>query len=356
MNLPDLLGNPMAAWLAAGKLSLAAFLLAWLLRAVALRRLARIAERTTTDLDDFLVELLRRTRLWLLVFPALALGALQLELPARLDRLLLVATTLAVFAQIGLWGGALVDYLVQRARKSDGGPSATTLTALGFAGKLVLWSLVLVIALDNLGVNVTALVAGLGVGGVAIGLATQNILGDLFSSLSIVIDKPFEVGDAITVGEFSGTVEHIGLKTTRLRAISGEQVVFANGDLLQSRIRNLRRMEERRIAVNLGVTYDTDPEQVAALPEELRRLVEAVPGLRFDRAHFRSFAPSALDLELVYWVETPELGTALDAQQAVNLAILRRFAALGVRFAYPTQTVHLARSGPAEPRDHRPAV
>lgn len=352
MTVPDFFGNSLAQWLAAGKLAAALFLAVWLLRMLVVRRLARLAERTDTDVDDFLVDLLRRTRMWLLAFPALAAGALHLALPARVDRLLLVATTIAVFVQIGLWGGAVVDYLVTRARRSDGGPSATTLLALGFGGKLALWSLVLVIALDNLGVNVTALVAGLGVGGIAIGLATQNILGDLFSSLSIVIDKPFEVGDAITVGEFSGTVEHVGLKTTRLRSINGEQVVFSNGDLLQSRIRNLRRMTERRVAINLGLTYATTAEQLTALPGELRAIVEGQSGLRFDRAHFRGFAPSALELELVYWVEGPELAAALDAQQEVNLAILRRFAALGVSFAYPTQTVYLVREGGVE----RPAA
>jgi small-conductance mechanosensitive channel len=207
---------------------------------------------------------------------------------------------------------------------------------------LVVWAAVLLVLLDNLGVNITTLIAGLGVGGIAVALAAQNVLGDLFSSLSIVLDKPFVVGDFIVVGDFLGSVEHVGLKTTRLRSLSGEQVVFSNTDLLNSRIRNYGRMFERRIVSSIGVTYQTPVAKLRRIPEIIREIVEEQDRVRFDRAHFQTFADSALTFEIVYYVLTPDYNYYMDVQQNINLALFERLAAEGVEFAYPTRTVFVS--------------
>jgi small-conductance mechanosensitive channel len=217
-------------------------------------------------------------------------------------------------------------------------------TALSFIGKLGLWSLVLLIALQNLGVEVTALLASLGVGGIAVALAAQNILGDLFASLSIYFDRPFVVGDFIIVDSLLGTVEKVGLKTTRIRSLHGEQLIFSNNDLLNSRIRNYKRMLERRILFSIGVVYGTAYEKLVRVPEILRDAIEREELARFDRAHFRGYGDSSLDFEIVYWVTLPDYNTYMDIQQRINFEIFRRFEEEEIAFAFPTRTVHIAKS------------
>lgn len=217
--------------------------------------------------------------------------------------------------------------------------------AATFFGRLALWAAVLLLVLDNLGVQVTTLLAGLGIGGVAVALALQSILGDLFASVSILVDKPFEIGDFIIVGDLMGTVEHIGLKSTRVRSLSGEQIIFGNTDLLGSRIRNFKRMYERRVVFSIGVTYDTPYAKVAAIPGWIRALVEAQPDVRFDRAHLAKFGPSSLDYEVVYFVKRADYNLYMDRQQSIHLALLRRFEEEGVAFAFPTQTLHVHQAG-----------
>jgi small-conductance mechanosensitive channel len=223
--------------------------------------------------------------------------------------------------------------------------AATTIGALRFIAKLVLWTAVLLLALDNLGLDITTLVAGLGVGGIAVALALQSVLGDLFASLSIVLDKPFVIGDFIIVGDFLGTVEHIGLKTTRVRSLSGEQLVFSNGDLLSSRIRNYKRMAERRIVFGFGVVYQTPAEQLEAIPGMVREFIESLEKTRFDRAHFKGFGNFSLDFEVVYYVLVPDYNIYMDIQQQINLALYRRFEQDGIEFAYPTQTLYVMGQG-----------
>jgi small-conductance mechanosensitive channel len=252
--------------------------------------------------------------------------------------------TIAAVLQGALWLRALVLGVIHR-RAAAGEDAAALGSAMGVISVLVnvvIWLLALILILDNLGVNVTALVAGLGVGGIAIGLAAQGIFSDLFAALAILFDRPFRVGDTISYGTSTGTVEHIGLKTTRIRALSGEQLVMANTKLLEQQVANLRRIEERRVLMNLGVIYQTPPDVLERLPAVLEAIVAATPDCRFDRAVFVGFGQSSLDFELVYFVTTPALEAMLAARQAVGFAIIRRFAELGVDFAYPTQTTFTA--------------
>ncbi|MDH7478761.1 MAG: mechanosensitive ion channel family protein, partial [Syntrophomonadaceae bacterium] len=195
--------------------------------------------------------------------------------------------------------------------------------------------------LDNLGVKISALIAGLGIGGIAVALALQTILGDLFGSLTIVLDKPFVIGDFITIDDLSGTVEHIGLKSTRIRSLSGEMLIISNHDLLNSRIRNYQQMQERRVVLQIGVVYQTPHQKLAAIPDLIRQVIEAQEGVRFGRAHFKSYGTSALEFEVVYYILSPDYDYFMDRQQKINLEILRRFEENQIAFAYPTQTLYV---------------
>ena len=337
-----LLDNPLGRWLAALGVAAAAWLLVALFQRVLVRRLEWLADQTSTALDNSLVDALAATRLWLWWLPALYAGSLLLELPPRVASLLASAATVSVLWQVGLWGGRLVEYWSRQSHRGSHGSdvaSTSSMAALRFIGKVLVWAVVLLLALDNIGVDVTAAVAGLGIGGIAVALAVQNVLGDLFASLSIVIDKPFEIGDFVTVDAYSGTVEAIGLKTTRIRSLGGEQLVFSNADLLTSRLRNYKRMYERRVAFKFGVTYQTSPEQLEAIPPLVTAIVTALDTLRFQRAHLVALGDSALEFEVVYWVLDPDYGLYADRHQAITLALLREFATRGIEFAYPTRTL-----------------
>jgi small-conductance mechanosensitive channel len=339
-------GNTPASLAIAGAVTGGTLLLLVLVVGVARRKL-RGASATAGDVDDFLLDFVSRTSVLLLVLPAVYLGLRALKVPPEAAKLMGMLARLALVAQLALWSVAVVDFFLRRYRKRriESDPSAvTTIGAFRFAAMVAVWSIAVLVALDNAGIDVTALVTGLGIGGVAIALATQNILGDLFASLSIVLDKPFVVGDFIRSGEHMGVVEHIGLKTTRVRSLSGEQLILSNADLLQSRIRNYKRMNERRVLFRFGIVYQTPPELLEKVPGIVREIVEGAGTVRFDRAHFASFGDSSYDFEVVYYVLSPDYNVFMDIQQTINLAMVRAFAAAGIEFAYPTRTVLLAAS------------
>lgn len=322
-----------------------------LARRLVLHRLERISVQTPNVLDDFLVEVLGATRILLASALGLYLGSHFLTLPQTMGRWIDRLFGVALILQMGFWTtrGLLfwLKHKFSQGDANDQGARAMTLSLLSFLGRVVVWVLVLLFLLDNLGINVTALVASLGIGGIAVALAVQNILGDLFASLSIAIDKPFVIGDFIVLGEQMGTVEHVGLKTTRLRSLSGEQIVMSNNDLLQARIHNYQRMAERRIAFTLGVTYDTPQsklETIAALVEEA---VRADAKARFDRTHFKAFGAFSLDFEVVYFVTEPDYRLYMDVQHGINLRLVRAFAQHNIAFAFPTQTLHLHTASPS---------
>lgn len=260
-----------------------------------------------------------------------------------------LAFTVTSVIQIGLWVREVILVLVERRliRQGSAGEDAPVASALGVIGWLVntgVWSITLLLLLDNLGVNITALIAGLGIGGLAIGLAAQGIMADLFSALSIVFDKPFVRGDFIIFNDKLGTVEKIGLKTSRLRALSGEMIVVSNNQLLTSVIHNYQQMLQRRVLFSVGVVYGLAPEKVEKIPGLLKQAVSAEGNCRFDRAHFKGFGSSSLDFEVVYYYIGRDYNPYMDAHQAILLRIMRSFAAEGIDFAYPTQTIHLVKN------------
>ena len=342
--------NSMRQWATAVAVALAAFLALLLVRFLLVGRLGAIAKRTTTEVDDILVQLVARTRPYFLAAAAIVFGSRFLVLPPTTDTYLNAAFALVLLVQCGLWGGGAVDLWIQRraglrATRSDVA-SVTTIRALGIGAKLLLWVIVFITALDKFGVNVTTLVTGLGIGGVAIALAVQNVLGDLFAALSIVFDKPFDVGDSIAVDQMQGTVERIGLKTTRVRSISGEQIIISNSELLKSRIRNYKRQLDRRVVFTTDVTYATPPETIARIPGMIREVVSTQQPVRFDRSHFTQYTESALRIETVYFVLDADYTRYLDIQQTINIELLRRFRAERIDFAYPTRTIVIDGASP----------
>ena len=347
--------NSVRAWAIATAIALALFVALLLLRRVLVRRVGAWATRTNTVVDDAFVDLVGRTRPYFLAAIAIAAASRTLEFPPRIDSYGALAFALVLLAQLGVWGTTVVNTWVRRqiGRRTAhaDATSASTIRALGVAIKILLWSIFIITALAKVGVNVTALVTGLGIGGVAIALAVQNVLGDLFAALAIVLDKPFDVGDFIVVDDVQGTVEHIGLKTTRLRSLGGEQVIVGNAELLKNRIRNFKRMFERRVVFFTDVPYDTPPEAVARIPGILREIVSTQQPVRFDRSHFTVFTDSALRVETVYIVLDPDYNRYLDIQQRINLELLRRFAAEGLTFALPSRTMIVREQRTAERAD-----
>jgi small-conductance mechanosensitive channel len=337
--------NTVEKWLVALAIFAAVWVAVLILKKILYRRILAISRKTASRLDDTIARLIARIKFFFPFAVGLYFGSLSLTLPRTIAVLFEKLAVLSLLLQGAIWGSEIITFWLDRRReqkREEDAAATATLAALNFLIRTALWATVLLLALDNFGVQITTLLAGLGVGGVAVALAVQNVLGDLFASLSIILDKPFVIGDFIVVDNFLGSVEHIGLKTTRLRSLSGEQLIFGNGDLLKSRIRNYKRMVERRIVFSVGIVYETPYEKLAAIPAMLKEIIEAQPNVRFDRAHFKEYGNSSLDFEIVYWIKTPDYNTYMDIQQAVNLALFRRFGAEGIEFAYPTRTIHMA--------------
>ena len=337
-------GNTVGRWLAAAGIAIGVYVVLRLLVRVGGRRLAQVATETPTDVDDIVAAVLSKTRSGVLLPVAVFAGTLPLTLPSRLEDAIGHVAFFAVALQVGIWVSAgfaaAVESYRDRVLAEDPG-SATGTTAISIMGRVVIWVLVMLVVIDNLGMDVTALVTSLGIGGIAVALAVQSILGDMFASLSIIFDKPFVIGDFLAVGDSLGKVENIGLKTTRLRSLTGEQLVMSNSDLLSSRIRNYGRMFERRGIFTLGVTYDTPRDKLARIPDMVREVIEREGNARFDRAHFKEYGAYSLNIEAVYYVLSPEYAVFLDVQERINLGIHERFENEGIQFAFPTQVVHV---------------
>ncbi len=340
------LGNPLSAWLTAAATAAILFVVLLLLRHVLVARLGALAAKTTNRIDDLVVVLIGETRTWVLLALCLYVGSAPLRLAPRLTFYLEPAAKLVVLWQVASWGAGAIGFWVKhqlehRTTMTDRAGVAM-INAMGVGAKVLLWILVIVTTLKSVfGIEITPLITGLGVSGIAVALAVQNILGDLLAALAIVFDKPFDVGDTIGVDQITGTVEHIGLKTTRIRSITGEQIILGNGDLLKSRLRNYRRMYQRRVSFNLDVTFDTPPDTLARLPEMIERIVSSQSPVKFDRSHVSTFSESAVRIETVYFVLDPDYKKYMDVHQAINLELLRQLDARHVKFAFPSRTVYL---------------
>lgn len=314
---------------------------------VVISRLKHLSLKTSTDIDDVVIGALSGIRAWVYTLISLYVALQLFVLPEWADK---AATGIFLFALV--WQAIevavqFVDYGAKRFVETDEDGdgevdpnSATASHMVTLLARIVLWAVGGLFVLSNLGIEVTSLIAGLGIGGIAIAFALQGILSDLFASFSIYFDKPFRIGDFVVLGTDSGVVERIGIKSTRLRTLQGEELVVSNAELTTARVQNFKKMEERRIVSQFGVLYETPQDTLKEIPGVVTRIFEDLKGARLDRVHFTTFGDSALIYEVVYYIESSQYAVALDIQQAYNFKLMERFAEMGVEFAYPTQTIY----------------
>ncbi len=326
-------------------LALLTFAVLYVVRMVLVSKLTQWSQRTSTLWDDLLTKVVAGTHLLMLAGIGLLVGLNHLELSPRLESMIDHGFTLLLLSQVGLWAHRAIRgwraMQIRRYQESDNGAAAMNYGFIAFLLEVALWIILILMVLDNLGVNITTLVASLGIGGIAIALAVQNILGDLFASLSIALDKPFVAGDFIIIDGMMGSVKHVGLKTTRIQSLSGEELIFSNADLLKSRIRNFKRMAERRVVFQIGLVFGTPSEKLKRVNEIIQDAVQTHADVRLDRTHFKAIGASSLDFEVVYYVLSPDYTRYMDIQQAINLALIERLEDEGISFAFPTQTLHI---------------
>jgi len=358
----EFLGNELGAWALALGIFLVTFTLLPLARGfigAQRRRLSARAPAGHASQMYFAIDLAgllaARTRSLFMWGVAVWLASRDLTFPPRLEHWLTVALVWLFWMQVALWALAAVRFGIDVRRLRSSGPDTllkSSMEVIVFAAGILIWGVAVLLALDNLGVQIRPLLAGLGIGGIALALAVQTVLADLLASLSIALDKPFGLGDALTVDDCQGTVEHIGVKSTRLRSISGEQIIIANGDLLKARVRNFGRLNERRSLFVLDVHYETPVAALAAVPRVVREIIEATPDTRFDRCHLLRCTDKSLQFETVFFVTRPDYRAYADAQQAINLRILERLHVMEVTFLAEAPTPVRLHSGPqAAPAD-----
>lgn len=345
-------GNSLLVWLIALGVVLGVALVARLIKGLVASRFERFVERTDTNLDDIWLEVLNATS-WV-GYLGLGLSAAMpiVDLTDKVDKYSSAGIFVLFAIQAALWLQAVLSAVLQTwTSRQEDAKSETAAAAITFLGRLLIWTVVVLVVLSNLGVEITTVVAGLGVGGVAAALAVQSILSDLFAGLSMYFDRPFDIGDFIIVGDVSGNVRKIGLRTTRIDSLGGEKIVYPNGELTKHYIRNYARMQERRITFSFGIEYNLPPEKIEQARDIAQKSVEEQSDVRFDRAHFKSFGASSLDFEVVYFVLSPDYNVYMDKQHAINLALYRSFTNEDIPFAFPTRTIYTRVENAAEPEE-----
>lgn len=337
----SIFGNTTIAYISAIAVFICGIAVVYVFKKYVFRRIKKCADATDTIIDDYIIEVIESSLIPLVYFGVFYIALHTLDLTVGFKHVLessavVFVTVLVVKAVISVVNFGLQSYLNKSLDSS--GEEKQLKGMLGLVS-FVIWAIALVFLLDNLGVKISAVVAGLGIGGIAVALAAQAVLGDLFSYFVIFFDKPFEVGDFIIIGDKMGVVEYIGIKTTRIRAIGGEQLVFSNTDLTNSRVHNFKKMERRRVVFNLGVTYQTPAEKLKTIPKMVKDAIEDQENTTFDRGHFASYGDFSLNFEFVYYVTSADYNKYMDVQQCINLAIYEIFEKEGIDFAYPTQTI-----------------
>lgn len=341
----SLLGNTLAEYLVALVIFAIGLVVLGTFKVFVLRRLAILAEKSQTDIDDTLIEIVKQVNPPFYGFIAFYIAFRTLTLPTMLTSIVTAIVLLWITHLVIKAVNIFVNRVIKARLGEDDGSAQAAVQLLSAVLTVVLWALGILLMLQNVGFNVTSLIAGLGIGGVAIAFALQSILGDLFSSFSIVFDKPFAVGDFIVVGDTVGTVEKIGIKTSRIRALSGEEIVLSNTDLTSSRIQNYKRMEQRRVVFGFGVTYETPVEKLKMIPQMVMASVERQEGTHFDRAHFTEFGDSAYVYEAVYYVHTGDYAVYARTHETICLDLITRLEKEGIEMAYPTQTLYVTHTG-----------
>ncbi len=336
-----ILNNTLRDWIIAFIMAILGIVVIRLLQMVFVKKIKTFAAKTKTTIDDFIIGLLQSSGVPLLYIFAVYGGLQYLTLSAQVRSIshvaMMLVTTFFLLRALTSFARYLFIKALSRHEKNEHREKQSRGILLII--QVIIWMGGFLFLIDNLGYDITTLIAGLGIGGIAIALASQAILGDLFSYLVIFFDKPFEVGDFIIFDDKMGTVEYIGIKTTRIRTLSGEQLICANADLTNSRVHNYKRMEERRVVFGFGVTYNTSADKLKAIPAVIKKIIEAMEDIRFDRAHLKSFGESSLDFEVVYFIHTADYNKYMDIQQAINVRLFETFEERQIEFAFPTQTI-----------------
>jgi small-conductance mechanosensitive channel len=337
------LNNTVYDYLISLILFIAVVILLKIVRAVFIKRIKALAEKTATTIDDFLVDAVSGKLIPILYFAAFYLSIQRLVLGESVavwvkTIVMIIITVISVHFLV-----MLVKYGVESfwKKKSEEPGQAEVPRAILTIVRIILWTIAFVIILDNMGVKITALITGLGIGGIAIALAAQAILVDLFSYFTIFFDRPFQIGDFIVVGEYKGTVEHIGIKTSRIRSLGGEELVFSNTDLTNSRVKNYKRMQKRRVVFQIGVTYDTTLANIKEIPSIIKKIINSIADTEFDRAHFFSYGDFSLNYEIVFYVINNDYIKYMDIREKINISIMEEFEKRAIEFAFPTQTLHI---------------
>lgn len=345
-------GNSVYEYAVALGIFIVGIIILTIFRKIILSRLKKWSEKTKTTVDDFLVRGIEKSFIPVLYLIIFYLAVKSLTLPEEavdvIDKVIIILATIFFIRVItSTLKYSLNEYIKRKMpEEADAERRLKQINGITLILSFIIWSVGFIFLLDNLGFEISAVIAGLGIGGIAIALAAQTILGDLFSYFVIFFDRPFEIGDFVILqNEFLGSIEYIGIKTTRIRSLSGEQIVLSNTDLTNSRIRNYKRMERRRVVFKLGVIYQTTHKQLSEIPKIVRSIIEEQPDTTFDRAHFQSYGNFSLDFEFVYYVMGADYNKYMDTQQTINLKIYEEFEKQGIEFAYPTQTLFVTKNG-----------
>ncbi|MEJ5993123.1 mechanosensitive ion channel family protein [Pedobacter sp. Du54] len=340
--------NTIYQWCIALAIIIVLFIIIKILKKIGLSKVRKLVQKTNTQWDDFFISIIETSGIPLLYISSVYFALTTLTFAKKVDQIIhvayLVTTTFFILKIISSAFRKFVYSFIQREENSE--DKEKQAAGLIVVANVMIWIMGIIFLVDNLGYNVTTLIAGLGVGGIAIALAAQAVLGDLFSYFVIFFDRPFEIGDFIVVGDKNGVIEYIGIKTTRIKTLSGEQLICSNTDLTNSRLHNFKRMERRRILFNLGVTYQTTHQQLSEIPDLVKKIISSRTDLMFDRGHFSGYGDFSLNFEFVYYVLNPDYTIYMDNQQAVYLDIFEAFEKAGIEFAYPTQTVFLEKDNP----------
>ncbi|MCA9371033.1 MAG: mechanosensitive ion channel family protein [Candidatus Peregrinibacteria bacterium] len=331
-------GNTVGEWAVAASVFLGIFIALQMVRKFIISRLHTLAKKSTIKIDDVIAGFFNSMKTPIFFLIALFVAVRGVEVPQSIQLILNIALVVVIVAQaVRLLEEVTVMLVEKQFHKKNS--QAPLPGIFRIAIRILLWSVGFLLILSNIGVDITSLVAGLGIGGLAVSLALQSILTDMFSSFSIAVDRPFEVGDFIIVGEHKGTVKHIGLKTTRIEALEGEEIVISNTELTTARVRNYKKMHKRRIQFSIGVTYDTTPEKLRLVNDIVKQSIEGMEHVEFDRSHFKTFGDSALLFEVVYFMLISDYAVYMNAQQEMNLKIHEAFTKEGIEMAFPTQTI-----------------
>lgn len=339
------LGNYLKDYLIFLAIFIAGVAIITIIEKISVNRLKVWADKTSTTIDDFLLKIVDEKLIPILYFGVFYLSTKKLILTPLAAKIINISAAVILTYFALKFIVSLINYSLERYWSREGADPTRRGSLKGIITivKVIIWGIGITFLLDNLGFEISTVVAGLGIGGIAVALAAQTILGDLFSYFVIFFDRPFEPGDFIIIDNYLGTIEHVGIKTTRVRSLSGEQLVFSNTDLTNSRIRNYKRMEKRRVVFKLGVVYQTGLEHLKMIPGVIKKVIENVSDTVFDRSHFASYGDFSLDFETVYYVLSSDYNKYMDIQQEINFALREEFDKLGIEFAYPTQTVFLER-------------